>query len=90
MRKNVEYAVARHNGPISVSLDEAENLLEGRRLTDPPDWDTDGGTPARKNSRHHRTAAGQPRSGSRQQAYGAGRRLRRLLSRAWHSLFPDS
>ena len=88
MRKNVEYALARHNGPISVSLDEAENLLEGRTSTDPPEWDAGGGTPARKNSRHHRVAAGQTRGGSRHQAYKAGRRLRRLLSRAWHSLFP--
>jgi hypothetical protein len=88
MRKNVEYAVARRNGPISVSLDEAGNLLEDRRSTDPPERDGGGGTPARENSRHHRVAAGQPRSDSRQQAYKAGRRVRRLLSRAWHSLFP--
>ena len=88
MRKNAEYAVARRNGLIAVSLDEAESLLEGRRSTDPPEREAGGGPRDRKNSKQHRASTGQPRSGSRQRAYKAGRRVRRLLSRAWQSLFP--
>ena len=88
MRKNVAYAVARRNGAITVSFDEAENLLERRRSTDSPERDAGGDARARENSTHHRAVAGQSRSGSRQRAYRAGRRVRRLLTRAWHSLFP--
>ena len=88
MRKNAEYAVARRNGSITVSRDEAENLLERRRSTDSPERDAGGDTRARENSTHRRAVAGHLRSGSRQPAYRAGRRVRRLLSRAWHSLFP--
>ena len=87
MRKNVAYAVARRNGAITVSLDEAENLLERRGPTDPRERDAGAGA-GRKNPTHQRRAADQPHSGSRKQAHRVGRRMRGLLSRAWHSLFP--
>ena len=88
MRKNAEYAVARRNGAITVSLDEAENLLERRGPADPRERHAGAGAPGRENPTHQRRAADQPHSGSRQQAQKAGRRLRGLLSRAWHSMFP--
>ena len=88
MRKNAEYAVARRNGAIAVSLDEAETLLERRRPTDPPERDAGDGAAGRENPTHQRRAADQPHSGTRQRAAKAGRRARGLLSRTWHSLFP--
>jgi hypothetical protein len=88
MRKNVTYAVARRNGAITVSLDEAENLLERRGPTDPRERYAGPNAAGRENPTHQRRAADQPHSGSRQHAHKAGRRLRGLLSRAWHSLFP--
>ena len=88
MQKNVAYAVARRNGAITVSLDEAENLLEHRGPADPRERHAGAGAPGRENPTHQRRAADQPHSGSRKQAHRVGRRMRRLLSRAWHSLFP--
>jgi hypothetical protein len=88
MRKNVAYAVARRNGAITASLDEAENLLERRGPTDPRERDAGPGAAGRAHPTHRRRAADEPHSGSRQHAHSAGRRVRRLLSRAWHSLFP--
>jgi hypothetical protein len=88
MRKNVAYAVARRNGAITVSHDEAENLLERRGPTDPRQRYASDGAAGRESPTHQRRAADQPHSGSRRQAHKAGRRVRGLLSRAWHSLFP--
>lgn len=88
MRKNVAYAVARRNGAITVSLDEAENLLERRGPTDPRQRYAGAGAAGRESPTHQRRAADQPHGGSRRQAHKAGRRVRGLLSRAWHSLFP--
>ena len=88
MRKNAEYTVARRNGAIAVSLDEAGNLLERRSPTDPPERDAGGAAAGRENPTHQRRATDPPRGGSRQQAEKAGRRVRALLHRAWHSLFP--
>ena len=89
MRKNAQYAVAHRNGVIAVSLDEAESLLERRRPTDPRERNAGGGATGRDYPTHQRRAADQPHSGSRRQARKAGRRVRGLLSRAWHSLFPS-
>ena len=75
MRKEAEYAVARRDGSIAVSRDEAENLLERR------------GAAGQDNPKHHRPAANKPRRGLRQRAAKAGRRVRGMLSRAWHWLF---
>ena len=88
MRKNAEYAVARRNGAIAISLNEAENLLEGRSPTDTPELNPGRGAAGRGNPAPQRRAADQPHSGVRQQADEAGRRMRRVLSRVWHSLFP--
>jgi hypothetical protein len=88
MRKNTEYAVARRNGAIAVSLDEAGNLLERRGPTDPGERDAGGAAEGRQNPTHRRRAADQPHIGSRQQASKAARRVRGLVSRVWHSLFP--
>ena len=88
MRKNVAYAVARRNGTITASLDEAENLLEHRGPTDPRERYAGAGAAGRGNPTHQRRAADQPHSASRQHAHKAGQRARGLLSRAWHSLFP--
>ena len=88
MRKNAEYAVARRNGAITVSLDEAENLLERRGPTDPQDRHAGAGAAGRENPTHQRRAAEQLHRRSRQHAHKAGQRARGLLSRAWHSLFP--
>ena len=88
MRKNAEYAVARRNGAIAVSLDEAESLLERRGPTDPRERYAGAGAAGRENPTHQRRAADRSHSGSLRQARKAGRRVRRLLRRAWHSLFP--
>lgn len=88
MRKNVEYAVAHRNGSIAVSLDEAEKLLERRSPTDTPELDAGRGAAGRENPTYQRRAADQPHSGSRERAAQAGRRVRGMLSRAWHSLVP--
>jgi len=89
MRKNPEYAVARRNGSIAVSLDEAENLLERRRPSDPRSQNAGGGAEGRENPIHRRRATDQPHSGSQQEAQKPAGRARGLLSRAWHSLFPS-
>ena len=86
MRKKAEYAVARHNGAIVVSLDEAENLVERRSSTD--SRDASDRSVGRVSATHKRRATDQPHSGARQQAHEAGGRVRGLMSRAWHSLFP--
>jgi hypothetical protein len=75
MRREAKYAVARRDGSIAVSRDEAENLLDRR------------GAAGREDPKHYRPAAGQPRSGLRQRAAEAGRRVRGMLRRAWHRLF---
>ena len=85
MRKNVQYAVARRTGAIAVSLDEAENLLERRGSADPREWDAGASAAGPEIPIHQRRATDQPHSGLRQQA---GPRVRGLLSRVWHSLFP--
>ena len=75
MWREAKYAVARRDGSIAVSRDEAENLLEQR------------GAAGRDNPRHHPPTANQSRSGLRQRAAQAGRRVRAMLGRVWHWLF---
>jgi hypothetical protein len=86
MRKTVQYAVARRNGSIAVSLDEAENLLDRRSPADMPERNARDDGAGRENPTHRRRATDQAHSASRQRAHSADRRG--LLSRAWHSLFP--
>jgi hypothetical protein len=88
MRKNADYAVARRNGAIAVSLDQAENLLEGRSPTDTPELDAGRRAAGTGNPTHQRRAADKPHSGWRQRAARARRRVRGLWTRVWHSLFP--
>jgi hypothetical protein len=86
MRKNAEYAVARRNGIITVSRDEAENLLESRTATDRRTENAGGEASGHERPTHKRRAADRPHRGLRLQADIAGQRVRGLLSRAWQSI----
>ena len=65
MRKNAEYAVARRNGSIAISLDEAESLL-GRRDRSAPGAHAGGG--AVRRNRIGGAVLTRPRGGSRRRA----------------------